>query len=216
MLRFFNQQWDTVPLVVIDTETTGMHRGRDRAVQVGIARFENGAMVAARASFIDPGFPIPADATAIHGITDIAVAGMPTIEAFFDEPETQALLADSQPAAFNAEFDRYFVPPFQPDTSWPWVDPLVLVRKVDRYVRGSKRHRLTAACERYGIDLTNAHSADGDAKAAGELFFKLGREKFPKAYTMGRLLSWQRQQEAIEWARFNQWLSSQPPREATP
>jgi hypothetical protein len=64
--------------------------------------------------------------------------------------------------------------------------------------------------------LTNAHSADGDAKAAGELFFKLGREKFPKAYTMGRLLSWQRQQEAIEWARFNQWLSSQPPREATP
>ena len=213
MLKYFNQQWDTVPLVVVDVETTGTQPGRDRVVQVGLARFENGAMVASRASLIDPGIPIPEAATVIHGITDLAVQGMPKLEAFFEDEETKALLADAQPAAFNAHFDRHFVPPLLDDATWPWVDPLTLVRKVDRYVRGSKRHRLTAACARYGIELTNAHSADGDAKAAGDLFYKIGRSKFPKVYTMGRLLSWQLKEEAHEWARFHEWKVNAPPLE---
>lgn len=42
MLKYFNQQWDTVPVCVIDTETTGVQPGRDRTVQVGVVRFEGG------------------------------------------------------------------------------------------------------------------------------------------------------------------------------
>lgn len=42
MLKYFNQQWDTVPVTIIDTETTGVQPGRDRTVQVGIVRFEGG------------------------------------------------------------------------------------------------------------------------------------------------------------------------------
>jgi DNA polymerase III subunit epsilon len=213
MLKFFNTQWDTVPVVVIDTETTGTHRGRDRTVQVGICRFENGIAVATRVSFIDPGIPIPAAATEIHGITDVAVAGMPTLESFLDEPETRAILADAQPCAFNADFDRAFVPAFQEDTTWPWVDPLVLVRKVDKWAPGKGRHKLANTCARHGVELGNAHSADADAKAAGELLYKLGRATFPKIYTMGRLLIWQRRQEAEQWGEHMTWRANQPPLE---
>jgi DNA polymerase III epsilon subunit-like protein len=42
MLSHFLKPWSEVPLVLIDTETTGTRPGTDRAVQVGIARFENG------------------------------------------------------------------------------------------------------------------------------------------------------------------------------
>ncbi len=213
MLKYFNQQWDTVPLVVVDVETTGTQPGRDRVVQVGLARFENGIMVGARASLIDPGMPIPEASTVIHGITDMAVQGMPTLEAFFEGAEVKALIADCQPCAYNASFDRRFVPSFTEDHSWPWCDPLVLIRKVDRWERGAGRHKLEAACARHGIELTNAHSADGDAKAAGELFYKLGRQEFPAEYTMGRLLIWQQREDAEEWARHMKWRANAPPRE---
>lgn len=217
MLKYFNQQWDTVPVTVIDTETTGVQPGRDRTVQVGIVRFEGGAAVGSFVSLVNPGAPIPASATAIHGITDEMVGGAPTLAEVFAHPTAIKLLEGAQYGAYNAGFDRYFIPPIGEDWSYPWADALSLVRKVDRFERGKGRHRLGAACARHGIELAEAHSAGADARAAGELFYKLGRQTFPKHYTMGQLLIWQRREEAEEWGRFMTWLSAQPPRaEAAP
>jgi DNA polymerase III epsilon subunit-like protein len=125
-----------------------------------------------------------------------------------------ALLRDAQPAAYNAPFDRYFVPPFGDDWTWPWLDALSLVRKVDRFAKGAGRHKLAMACGRHGVALPDAHNAGADARACGELLFKIGRELFPKQYTLGEVLGWCRRAEAEEWFRFNEWLSRQPPREA--
>jgi DNA polymerase-3 subunit epsilon len=213
MLKYFNQQWDAVPLIVVDTETTGTQPGRDRTVQVGLVRFEGGVAVASSCALINPCMPIPATATAIHGITDEMVGGAITLAEYFALPRTIDLLRDAQPAAYNAQFDRYFVPPFGEDWSYPWADSLSLVRKVDRFVKGKGRHKLSAACARHGVELGGAHDAGADARAAGELLYVLGRKTFPKHYTMGALLSWQRREEADEWARFMGWLSQQPPRE---
>src|ERR1041384_751619 len=146
MLKYFNQQWDTVPVCMIDTETTGVQPGRDRTVQVGLVRFENGAPVGSFSSLVNPGIPIPASATAIHGITDAHVAGAPPLAEVFAPPQAVKLLEGAQYAAYNASFDRYFIPPIGDDWSYPWADSLSLVRKVDRYARGKGRHRLGAAC----------------------------------------------------------------------
>lgn len=35
MLKLFNTQWDEVPIVVVDTETTGKRPGLDRTVSFG-------------------------------------------------------------------------------------------------------------------------------------------------------------------------------------
>ena len=214
MLKYFNLPWDSVPIVVLDTETTGLAVGKDKAVSVALVRFENGARVGSFSSFLNPGFPIPEAATAIHKITDAAVANAPSIADLFADARVTALLDGAQPAAYNGPFDRHFVPPFGDDWTWPWLDALSLVRKVDRFAKGAGRHKLEATCRRHGIALDNAHDAEGDACAAGELLFKLGRETFPKDYTLGQALGWQRRAEAEEWFRFNEWLSRQPPREA--
>lgn len=217
LMQQFKTPWDAVPTVWIDTETTGVRPGFDRCVQIGIVRFEDAEPVGAFAALIDPGMPIPAEATAIHGITDEHVRGACSLEMFFADPVTKRLLEGAQAGAFNGPFDKHFVPPFGEDWTWPWLDALSLVRKVDRYAKGPGRHKLGACCERHGVELPKAHDASSDAQAAGRLFYKLGRAEFPKGYTMGQVLGWQRRTEAEEWIRFYGWLSQQPPRpEASP
>jgi DNA polymerase-3 subunit epsilon len=213
MIRYFNQQWDTVPSVVVDTECTGKRPGYDRAVSFGLARFEKGVFVAGLERIVNPGMPIPAEATAIHGITDEMAAAAPALAEAFADPEVQALLKDAQPAAYNGGFDRHFVPPFGDDWSWPWLDALSAIRSVDRYAKGQGRHRLEPSCARHGVQLLKAHSAFADARAAGELLYKVGPDFYGNT-TLGEALRMQAMSEAEERHRFLSWLSRQPPREA--
>jgi len=208
--------WHTVPIAVVDFETTGVRPGIDRAVEVGIARFEQGRLVTQCGSLLDPAMPIPPDATKIHGITDEQVHGMPSVADFFESTTTREALAGAQPAAYNAGFDRWFVPPSAlPDWTWPWLDALPLVRVLDRYVRGAGRHKLTAACARHGVKLANAHRAEDDARATGELLIKLVGKQWPRgAPCLGEVLGWMRQREAEQWVDFHSWLARQPARES--
>ncbi len=75
-----------LPVAVLDTETTGLDVRRDRIVQVAVLAM-NGARREATPpidQLLDPGMPIPAAATAIHGIDDGRVAGAATFAAFAD------------------------------------------------------------------------------------------------------------------------------------
>lgn len=217
MIRYFNSVWDTLPYVFIDTETTGVRPGKDRAVQVALVRFEGGKPVGAFSSLVCPGdVKISPEATAVHGITDKQVADTHLIEAVFEFAAVRELLKDAQPGAYNQAFDRHFVPPFGEDWTWPWVDSLSLVRLVDRFVKGQGRHKLAAAAQRHGIAAWKAHDAEGDATAAGQLFFKLGPQVFTGGgtWSLGQVLRWNGVQDREEWFRFMGWLSRQPPREA--
>lgn len=195
MLKLFNEKWDAVPYVFLDVETTGVLPGVDGVVQVAAVRFEAGKEVARLTSLIHPGRSIPEAATAIHGITDDLVAPKPSIGSFCTFDGFRQIIHGAQPAAYNANFDRAFLPlhVWGDDWGWPWADPLTFVRDVDRYERGAGRHKLEAACGRRGIAVEKAHDAGSDAAAAGRLFFRVVA--------------------AREWQRFMSWLSTQPPRE---
>lgn len=103
---------DVVRAAVVDTETTGTQHEADRIIELGIVVFEFdpatgevGAILDRYDGLEDPGFPIPPDSTAVHGITDAMVAGQ-TI----DDARVAALLADvSLVIAHNAGFDRPFL-----------------------------------------------------------------------------------------------------------
>ncbi len=208
----FDELYTLLPTAVIDFETTGLPPN-GRACQVGIARFERGACVASLQWYINPGCPIPEEATEIHGITDEHVDGAPSVyEVFEPGGHAQKLLDGAQPLAYNASHDRLYMPHNAPiDPSWPWLDALTLVRKVDRYAKGPGRHKLGAVCERHGIVLAKAHSAEADARAAGEVFYKL----MPKVHvnhdrwSIGELLYWMRCEEAESWRSFHSWLAKQ-------
>jgi DNA polymerase III epsilon subunit-like protein len=208
----FHAKWDAVPLAFIDFETTGVVPGVDQAVEVGIARFEGGRYVAGCGSRLNPGCPIPEAAQAVHGITDADVADMPTLDEYLATALPKALLSNAQPGGYNGSFDRWFMPPSAlAQWAWPWLDAMQLVAVVDKFAKGPGRHKLAASCARHGVKLDKAHSAEADARAAGELFHVL----LPKVFkgqppTIGDLLYWTRSQEAKRWADFHDWLGRQP------
>ena len=60
----------TRPLFVFDTETTGVDVNVDRIVEIGFQQWGPLGIDKEWRSLVNPGIPIPAEVTAIHGITD--------------------------------------------------------------------------------------------------------------------------------------------------
>jgi DNA polymerase III subunit epsilon len=66
------------PLAVIDVETTGANPDNDRIVEIAVLRVTPDGKYTRGDRRLNPGIPIPPEATAIHGITDADVAYAPT------------------------------------------------------------------------------------------------------------------------------------------
>src|SRR5271157_3965655 len=62
------------PLVVLDLETTGTKVQTDRIVEISLLKMLPDGTNQIKTRHLNPGIPIPAEATAIHGITDADVA----------------------------------------------------------------------------------------------------------------------------------------------
>jgi len=182
--------WHEHTFVVFDVETTGLEQD-DRVVEVGAARFEGGHLTERWGSLVNPGRPIPYEATEIHGISDQDVSSAPP---FLGAVADLARLArNAYPVAYNAVFDRRFlcdemsrtsltglsgIPMFDPRLRW--LDPLVWMRKT--YGIWGK-NKLTVCCNRYGIDIGNAHRATDDAVATGKLMLVLRDKVHPVTLT---------------------------------
>lgn len=95
--------------VVLDTETTGF-RDADEIVELAWVEIDqDGEVVRAHASLIDPEIPIPPDASAVHGITDEDVADSPTMAEYLTTASHPFDCDDVIPFAHNWPFDRRFL-----------------------------------------------------------------------------------------------------------
>jgi DNA polymerase-3 subunit epsilon len=203
--------WVSARFAVIDFETTGLDAEVERAVELAIVCFDGGQVVRTGHWLIDPGRPIPPEASAVHGIRDEDVAGKP---AFADLlPEVLEALEGRVPVAYNAEFDRRFLhaeatragvvpndarpPALRPDVVW--IDPLVWVRELHKFEKGKK---LSDVAQRLGIILDNAHRADADAVATGRVLLALAPQ-MPATY--GELVRLQVQYAARQEADYQAW-----------
>lgn len=220
--------WSDWPWTVIDLETDGVDPLTCAPVELAIVRFELGKVVHRWSTLINPGRPIPEEASTIHGITDDMVADAPDFEAAMAHAIGGYYLdGDTLPVAYHAPFDRAILHRLAGakhghrtlalDSDLPWVDPLVVVRHVDRFVPGKGRHKLEQACARRGIEVGGAHRALADAEACGLLLCKLYDEALGEM-TVGELLRKQQIRAAEQEAAFEAWKAAQPPRaqEASP
>ena len=67
------------PLVFFDLETTGINISTDRIVEISYLKVYPDGREEAKTMRINPGMPIPPEATAVHKITDADVAGLSLI-----------------------------------------------------------------------------------------------------------------------------------------
>jgi DNA polymerase-3 subunit epsilon len=208
-----HRAWTEHPFAVIDFETTGTDRERDRVIEIAIVLFDGGTVSGVHQWLVDPGMPIPDESRAVHGISDDDVRGKPSFAEV--ARDVLAALSGRLPVAYNAEFDRGFLHAemarggFPPRDDLPpalrestvWIDPLVWAREIQKYEKGKK---LTEVAERMGIVLENAHRAAADAEAAGRVLLALAKD-MPRTY--GELVRLQGQYAARQDADYAAWLS---------
>ena len=158
--------------VYYDTETTGIRAEKDRIIEIAAYNPETKQSFC---EFINPGMPIPPEATNIHHITDAMVEASPSFkivgQAFIDFCGPNAVLI----AHNNDAFDRPFfeleckrndiVPP-----TWPYVDYLKWARK---YRNDLPKHPLQFLREVYGIASNQAHRALDDVIVLHDVFSQM-------------------------------------------
>ena len=75
----------TRPIAFFDLETTGVDLGNDRIVEIAIVKLMVDGTKQTKRKLINPEMPIPAEASAIHGITDEMVKDAPTFKEVANE-----------------------------------------------------------------------------------------------------------------------------------
>jgi DNA polymerase-3 subunit epsilon len=157
------------PIAFIDIETTGINVSSDRIVEISVLKISPGGKEEWMSTRVNPGMPIPAKSTAIHGITDDDVKNAPT---FKEIAKNLALyLEGSDLAGFNAiKFD---IPVIAEEFLRVNIDFNFLKRKyVDVQVIFHKKEQrtLSAAYQFYcSKALENAHSSKADTQATFEV-----------------------------------------------
>lgn len=156
--------------VVIDIETTGIGE-KHRIVELAGVKFQNDKVVDVFDTYVDPGMPIPAYATAIHGIRDADVAEAPTIREIM--PYFCKFIDDSNIVGHNVRFDLDFLlrNGLSINLQDRYIfDTLALARK---YVVQAPNHKLETMIHWFNINTDKRHRAKDDSIATGELFMKL-------------------------------------------
>lgn len=164
------------PLCFFDLETTGVQVASDRIVEISILKvFPNGNKESLTLR-VNPEVPIPAETTAVHGITDEMVANEPTFKEL--APRIYEMIKDSDLAGFNS--NRFDIPLLAEELLRAEIDfdlKRALAIDVQTIFHKKEKRTLEAAYKFYcDKNLENAHSAEADTLATYEVLkAQLGR-----------------------------------------
>lgn len=159
------------PLCIFDLEATGVNPLEDRVVDVCVLRKNPDGTEDVFSSLVNPGVPIPAEASAIHKITDDMVKDQPRMIDL--APKLLEIFAGADVGGFNAA--KYDIPLLAAELKRCGFDwPNAGTKVVDSFVIFARKERrdLTAAYKFYcKKDLTGAHRAEADVRATAEILW---------------------------------------------
>ena len=168
---------DRLSYCVVDTETTGLDPKRDALVQIAALRVVNGRARPDEVmdTYVDPARPIPAAATAVHGIHDHDVTGAPSPARA--TATLRAFCGGDVFVAHNAPFDLGLLRhATSPDAGHDWQVPVLDTVLLSAVIWGTTAdHTLDALCARLGVVIPPEvrHTAMGDAQATAKALTKL-------------------------------------------
>jgi DNA polymerase-3 subunit epsilon len=158
-------------VIFFDLETTGVAPDQDRIVDLAFLRREPDGKETVFVSLVDPGVPIPPEATAVHHITNEMVKGQPR---FADlAQKLLEFIGDADLSGFGilrfdipmltAEFKRAGIT--FTTASRSLVDALTIFHRMEP-------RNLTAAYKLYcGKSLEDAHRAEADMRASSDVLW---------------------------------------------
>ncbi len=170
--------------IVLDTETTGMDPvDGHKLVEIGCVELENHIPTGRTYhQYINPERDVPAEAAAVHGLTQERLKDEPTFGEIVGD-FLDFLGTDSKLVIHNAEFDMKFINAelkifgFPPPDNKRVIDTLMMARQK---FPGSPAN-LDALCRRFNIDNSNRtlHGALLDSELLAEVYLELlgGRQR---------------------------------------
>lgn len=173
---FQDRALNDLAFVVFDSETTGLLPHKDEVVQLGAVRVLRGRIIEGEVidTLVNPGIPIPAASTKVHGVSDHMVQGAPdiiTAGRTFHRFATDAVIV-----AHNAPFDMAFLRRHAGRMDVTWDHPILDTVLLSAVLFGaSETHTLDALCDRLGVTIPDhlRHTALGDAQATAEVLCRM-------------------------------------------
>lgn len=159
--------------VAIDLETTGLDSARDAIVELAAIPFVDGRPQDGYVTHVDPGRPIPVESSRIHGITDEMVAGAPgLVEALAG---LERVCADHVLVGHGIAFDLAVLTRGRRACGRPPLrnSALDTMRLAGVLHPDWARFGFDEVASRLGIGILGRHTAEGDARAAGEILIAL-------------------------------------------
>lgn len=157
------------PVVFLDLETTGIDIAKDRIVEIALLKIQLDGTEKELLQRVNPGIPISAEATRIHGITNEDVAAEPS----FREVAKQMakFIEGCDLAGYNS--NRFDIPMLAEEFLRADVDIDLKKRKfidVQAIFHKMEKRTLAAAYQFYcKKELVDAHSAMADTRATYEV-----------------------------------------------
>ncbi|MDP4121190.1 MAG: 3'-5' exonuclease [Bacillota bacterium] len=160
----------TESYVVVDFETTGFNPQKDRIIEIGIVKVQNGNIVDTFNMLINPCIKIPDEISHITGITDEMVKNQPKLS---DVLTQMNIFIDnncfiSHNALFDASFYKTAVGGKLP-ASFTYIDTLDMVRNLYPEL---KNHKLDTLIKLFSLPVDSRHRALSDAISTQALFEK--------------------------------------------
>jgi DNA polymerase-3 subunit epsilon/CBS domain-containing protein len=171
---------NTTPLIaldafVIDTETTGLDPARARIVEIGAVPLRKGKLdqSASLRRLINPGEPIPPEATRIHAIDDSMVASAPDFAAVWQD--ISAAISGEILIGHTFGFDLAVLKRECQRAGLPWISPRTLDTRLLALVAEPHLggYTLEHLANWLGVAIENRHSALADAGTTGKIFLAL-------------------------------------------
>ena len=154
-----------IPLCFFDLETTGINITQDRIIEIAVIKVMPNGQTIRKSSLVNPGIPISAESTSIHGITNEDVADKPSFKEI--AKDYVRFFEGADLAGFNIlKFD---VPMLVEEFLRAGVEfdysrkKLIDAQKIFHLM---EKRTLSAAFKFYcGKEMNNAHSAEADTQA---------------------------------------------------
>ncbi|MGB2593987.1 MAG: 3'-5' exonuclease, partial [Pseudolabrys sp.] len=161
--------------VVIDTETTGLDPRKAWIVEIAAVRLVTGRLQPKPEfrQLLRPGEPIPEVAIGIHGIEDATVADAPAFADIW--PELSSFIGDAVVIGHALGFDLAVLKRECERASIDWTRPHILdTRLLAEVVEPDLAgYSLDSLATWLGVEITDRHSALGDALVCAQIFLAL-------------------------------------------
>lgn len=170
------------PIMVIDTETTGLDHKTEELIEIAGVRLENGEVVDKFTSLVKPTVPVRPSSFKIHHISEEMLADAPPVEEVL--PKFMEFMGDRSFVAHNAVFDYSFLSAahkkvFGKRWKVSKIDSLEMYRSV---FPEDRSHGLSSLLDRFGFESHVSHRALDDAENLARVFPRLA-ELYRQKYT---------------------------------